>query len=34
MVQVDVFWAYGLGGSLAAAAAPLIVKEEHKFYNH
>src|SRR5436305_14014047 len=28
MVQVDVFWAYGWGASLAAAAGPPLVKRE------
>ena len=31
MVQVDVFWAYGLGGSLAAAAGPQLAREPRPF---
>lgn len=31
MVQVDIFWAYGLGGSLAAAAGPKLVREEKPY---
>ena len=31
MVQVDVFWAYGWGASLAAAAGPALKKRERPF---
>jgi hypothetical protein len=31
MVQVDVFWAYGLGASLAIAAGPQLAREEKPF---
>ena len=31
MVQVDVFWAYGLGASLAVAAGRQLKQEPHPF---
>lgn len=34
MVQVDVFWAYGLGASLAAVAGRQLKEEEKPFYTH
>jgi hypothetical protein len=33
MVQVDVFWSYGLASGLALAAAPHIKKEENPWLN-
>lgn len=34
MVQVDVFWAYGLGASLGAMAGRQLKEEERPFYTH
>ncbi len=34
MVQVDVFWAYGLGASLAAVAGRQLRDEDQPFYTH
>ncbi len=34
MVQVDVFWAYGLGASLGAMAGRQLKEEDQPFYTH
>ncbi|MCP4137848.1 MAG: hypothetical protein GY754_43200 [bacterium] len=33
MVQVDIFWAYGLGASFAAAGGKQIIEEKSAFFN-
>ena len=33
MIQVDIFWAYGIGATFAIAAARQLKKEKHMFDN-